>query len=191
MPDGDHALQGVHPLRRPPEFLLRPVGARSRREQVVLDRRTLDLASAREAVREVLQALLATIRLNESGVREDIDTEFLHDFRVAVRRTRSALSQVKGVFGGNRFEQFRDEFKWLGGLSGRLRDLDVYILSLPEYRALREGIGFLEMCRDVERAVAVSLQPIDLVGSEAVILFQDILRRFPGWGSSSTFAPGP
>ena len=41
---------------------------------------------------------------------------------------------------------------------------------LPQYRAVREGVSFLEMCRDVERAIKVSLQPIDLVGAEAVIL---------------------
>lgn len=62
---------------------------------------------------------------------------------------------------------------------------------LPEYRAVREGIGFLAMCRDVERAVRVSLQPIDLVGSEAVILFQDIFTPIPALGVEVDFAPGP
>jgi len=62
---------------------------------------------------------------------------------------------------------------------------------LPEYRAVREGVTFLEMCRDVERAVKVSLQPIDLVGSEAVIMFQDIFTPVPGMGVELDFAPGP
>ncbi len=62
---------------------------------------------------------------------------------------------------------------------------------LPEYRAVRAGVSFLEMCRDVERAVKVSLQPIDLVGSEAVILFQDIFTPIPGMGIELDFAPGP
>jgi uroporphyrinogen decarboxylase len=62
---------------------------------------------------------------------------------------------------------------------------------LPEYRRVREGVTFLEMCRDVERAVTVSLQPIDLVGSEAVILFQDIFTPIPGMGVQVDFAPGP
>jgi len=62
---------------------------------------------------------------------------------------------------------------------------------LPEYRKLREGVSFLEMCRDVDRAVAVSLQPIDLVGSEAVILFQDIFTPIPGMGVKLDFQPGP
>jgi len=62
---------------------------------------------------------------------------------------------------------------------------------LPEYREVRKGVSFLEMCRDVERAVTVSLQPIDLVGSEAVILFQDIFTPIPPMGVDLDFAPGP
>jgi uroporphyrinogen decarboxylase len=62
---------------------------------------------------------------------------------------------------------------------------------LPEYRAVRKGVSFLEMCRDVDRAVKVSLQPIDLVGAEAVILFQDIFTPIPGLGVDVDFAPGP
>ena len=61
---------------------------------------------------------------------------------------------------------------------------------LPEYRRVREGVSFLEMCRSVDRAVEVSLQPIDLVGSEAVILFQDIFTPIPGMGVELDFAPG-
>lgn len=62
---------------------------------------------------------------------------------------------------------------------------------LPEYRAVRAGVSFLEMCADVERAVTVSLQPIDLVGAEAVILFQDIFTPIPAMGVDLDFAPGP
>ena len=62
---------------------------------------------------------------------------------------------------------------------------------LPEYRRVRGDGDFLEMCRDVERAVEISLQPIDLVGSEAVILFSDILTPIPGMGVGVEFRPGP
>jgi len=62
---------------------------------------------------------------------------------------------------------------------------------LPEYRKVRAGVSFLEMCRDVDRAVEVSLQPIDLVGSEAVILFSDIFVPVPAMGIDLDFAPGP
>jgi len=62
---------------------------------------------------------------------------------------------------------------------------------LPEYRRVREGVTFLEMCRDVERAVEVSLQPLELVGTEAVIVFQDIFTPIPPMGVDVDFRPGP
>ena len=62
---------------------------------------------------------------------------------------------------------------------------------LPEYRRLREGVTFLEMCRDVERAVTVSLQPAELLGVEAVILFSDIFVPVLGLGVDVDFRPGP
>jgi uroporphyrinogen decarboxylase len=62
---------------------------------------------------------------------------------------------------------------------------------LPEYRRVREGVSFLDMCSDVDRAVEVSLQPIDLVGSEAVIFFSDIFVPIPAMGIDVDFRPGP
>ncbi len=62
---------------------------------------------------------------------------------------------------------------------------------LPEYRQVREGVSFLEMCRDVERAVTVSLQPVELLGVEAVILFSDIFIPVLGLGVEVDFRPGP
>ena len=46
---------------------------------------------ARMALAAVLLQLLDTLEANVPGTVRDIDTEFLHDLRVAVRRTRSAL----------------------------------------------------------------------------------------------------
>ena len=62
---------------------------------------------------------------------------------------------------------------------------------LPAYRAARAGQGFLESVRDVERAVAISLQPIDQVGSEAVVFFSDIFVPLLGGELGVTFEPGP
>lgn len=61
---------------------------------------------------------------------------------------------------------------------------------MPEYRAIREKHGFLEMCRTPELAVEVSLQPVDIIGVDAAILFSDILVPFPGMGLDLEFAKG-
>ncbi|MGK2953540.1 MAG: CHAD domain-containing protein [Thiobacillus sp.] len=90
---------------------------------------------AGEALRKILRHLLVTLERNLEGARQDLDSEFLHDFRVAVRRTRSLLSQSKEVLPSAVVNQVRAEFKWLGQVTGATRDLDVYLLKLPGYRA--------------------------------------------------------
>jgi CHAD domain-containing protein len=93
------------------------------------------------AAKEILRALFDSIVANEEGARADLDPEFLHDFRVAVRRTRSCLSQLPGLFPEELVERFRGEFSGLGELTGPTRDLDVYIVKMPDYRtALPEEI---------------------------------------------------
>ncbi len=61
---------------------------------------------------------------------------------------------------------------------------------MPEYREIRAKHGFLEMCRTPELAVEVSMQPVDLVGVDAAIMFSDILVGFPGMGLDLEFAKG-
>lgn len=81
----------------------------------------------------ILLHLLETMERNEGGLRANIDSEFLHDFRVAVRRTRSALTQIKGVLPESVVQHYREEFRWLGQSTGSLRDLDVYLLRFDDY----------------------------------------------------------
>jgi uroporphyrinogen decarboxylase len=45
----------------------------------------------------------------------------------------------------------------------------------PEYRALRERYGFIEMCKNSEVAAQVTLLPVTQLGVDAAILFADIL----------------
>lgn len=61
---------------------------------------------------------------------------------------------------------------------------------MQEYRDIRAKHGFLEMCRTPELVVEVTLQPVDLVGVDAAILFSDILVSFPGMGLDLEFAKG-
>ena len=67
-----------------------------------------------------------------TGAIADVDSEFLHDLRVAVRRTRSAQRQLRGVFPPEPLGHFREEFRWLQQATGPTRDLDVYLLGFDD-----------------------------------------------------------
>jgi CHAD domain-containing protein len=84
------------------------------------------------AVASVLLNLLDTLERNVAGVLRDIDTEFLHDLRVSVRRTRSAIKLLGDVLPVELIAHYRDEFKWVGDLTTPVRDLDVHLLGFRD-----------------------------------------------------------
>jgi CHAD domain-containing protein len=92
--------------------------------------------SAYDALIRICRFLAGVIRRNEEGVRRDLDTEFLHDWRVATRRTRAGLGQLRKVFPKRVNSRYRAEFARFGEKTNRLRDLDVYLLNVEAYRDL-------------------------------------------------------
>jgi CHAD domain-containing protein len=92
---------------------------------------------AAAAMATVLTALFDTLEANVNGTVRDLDTEFLHDLRIAVRRTRSALKLAGDVLPGGMASRFGAEFKWLGDLTTPTRDLDVYLLG---YSGMADGL---------------------------------------------------
>jgi CHAD domain-containing protein len=88
-------------------------------------------APASTALAAILTALMDAIEVNVPGTIRDIDSEFLHDLRVAVRWTRSALKLAGDVLPAGLAARFGPEFRWLGDLTTPARDLDVYLLGFP------------------------------------------------------------
>lgn len=104
-----------------------------------------------DAMRTILGHLFETMQANVKGVLSDIDVEFLHDLRVATRRARSALAQIKGVLPREQVSHLAAELRWLGSSSNRCRDLDVYLLELDSYRRqLGDDAGAVD---DLERVL--------------------------------------
>lgn len=88
------------------------------------------------ALTALLQAELAVVETTLPYIAQDIDVEFLHDFRVALRRARSLLSQFRQLFPPAIQAQLKAELKQMAQWTNELRDLDVYLLDEPNYRAL-------------------------------------------------------
>ena len=62
---------------------------------------------------------------------------------------------------------------------------------LPEYMAVRSKCTFLELCKTPELAAEVSIQPVDILGVDAAIMFSDILTPVEPMGMKLDFVPGP
>ena len=84
----------------------------------------------------VLKGLLESIEANLSGAIEAPDSECLHDFRVAVRRSRAVQREFRRALPPAALSHFRGEFRWLQQLTGLARDLDVYVVGFDDMRAL-------------------------------------------------------
>jgi CHAD domain-containing protein len=88
------------------------------------------------AAAAVLRRLLEVICDNLEGALAGADIEYLHQLRVAVRRSRTVQRQFHGVFPGVELPGYRSDFRWLQRATGPARDLDVYVDEFEELRAL-------------------------------------------------------
>jgi CHAD domain-containing protein len=88
------------------------------------------------AAAAVLRRLLGAVVGNLDGAINDPDDECLHDFRVAVRRTRAVQREVRSALGKRELSRYRNEFRWLQRQTGDARDIDVYVLEFEEMRGL-------------------------------------------------------
>jgi len=94
---------------------------------------------AGEAIKRICSYLLQVMKQNENGIINDTDPGFLHDFRVSVRRTRSALGQIKNILDKEIVKQAKKDFTYLGQSTNRLRDIDVFLLKEDQYKKMLLG----------------------------------------------------
>jgi CHAD domain-containing protein len=133
------AAPGVEPATAPTETeALRAIGRRPGDYTNKVDAVISAAQPASQAAATILLRLLDTVEANVAGVLADTDTEFLHDLRVSVRRTRSALKLFGDALTGRggltegEAALFAAEFKWVGDLTTPTRDLDVHLLDFDD-----------------------------------------------------------
>ncbi len=84
---------------------------------------------AGDAVIKIFRSLIIITEQNVDGVIADENIEFLHDFRVSIRKTRSGLGQFKKILMSGQRRRCQKMFKDMAQRSNRLRDLDVILES--------------------------------------------------------------
>ncbi len=138
------------------------------------------------ALKRIHQELLRRITAHEAGVRDALAGEYLHDFRVAVRRTRTGLRQLKRVYSRQASKQFAADFAWLSANTSVARDLEVFIASLDVYQAclgsvtvegLQPLVGFLRDHERTERTLCTST--IESASYQSLISNWDAFLRSP------------
>ncbi|MDD3118677.1 MAG: CHAD domain-containing protein [Victivallales bacterium] len=88
------------------------------------------------AVMRLLHDNFRLIHVNETGIRADIDREFLHDYRVAFRRSRTLLTAFGFCFQAAPLAEMRTKFRHWANATNCLRDCDVLLESRDRYLAL-------------------------------------------------------
>lgn len=92
--------------------------------------------TVQQAITVILAGLTGLIGKHRPTTGGFADPEVLHDYRVALRRTRCLLGQFQAVFHKRKIRHFRQEFAWLFKATSPVRDLDVHLEDLQRYQAL-------------------------------------------------------
>ena len=75
----------------------------------------------------IYKQLLKIIRINEQGIINNIDDEFLHDYRVAIHKTQVGLKQFKSVFVQETIDYFLGFFNQLAHKTNASRDITIQL----------------------------------------------------------------
>ena len=108
-------------------------------------------ASVSDAARAVIAAALEQLQANEPGLIAEADPEYLHQFRVALRRLRSALRVFRKAIEPEFAAQARTELRWLARATNAARDWDV--LATQTLPALLRAFGDNRAARSVRARV--------------------------------------
>lgn len=91
-------------------------------------------AAFKDAARKMLLTQFQQMMNNAPGTRAGDDIEALHDMRVASRRLRAALSVFAKIFSEDEFRRFDRQAADITDALGAVRDLDVQLDYLRNYR---------------------------------------------------------
>jgi CHAD domain-containing protein/uncharacterized protein YjbK len=130
------------------------------------------------ALKKILSIEFHWFQQQLPGAISDRDPEFVHQARVATRRMRSALILFHNSLPESTAGYLEGRLKWLGGLFGEVRDLDVFIINLTNYKDKLESFPKAE--RKTLEGVVIKRRRIPLNALKEALKsrrFQNFERR--------------
>jgi CHAD domain-containing protein len=119
---------------------------------------------------------------NEPGTRLGVDSEYLHDMRVAVRRLRTAIELFETAIPDHPRRTFAEDLRWIGRALGRVRDRDVALARITELTAdappmERSAWKILRHSLELERARG-RVRMVEVLDSERYRAFVERAREW-------------
>ena len=149
--------------------------------------------TAGQAAYAILRKQFGVFLANEGGTRWGDDIEGLHDMRVSARRLRAAMSAFREYLPAT-VERHRLELGWIAAALGEVRDLDVQIERMAEWRdglpaSNAHALDSVEALF-VARRTAARKRMLRALDSRRYDRFVERFSRFLRLGPPRTFGPG-
>jgi CHAD domain-containing protein len=136
-----------------------------------------------QAASKILAKQAYKMWANTEGTLLDLDTEFLHDLRVAARRARFALKMLGSLLDPERRDALRRELSWIAEILGAVRDIDVFLARLKVQferagvteKVRKEILGFLEERRSF--ALTTLRESLDSTRYSQIIEGLNVIER--------------
>jgi len=135
-----------------------------------------------EAVIRILRENLRVLTIARPGIEADLDIEFLHNFRIALRRMRSIFSAFETTFSARAVALLKPGLRWLGRETGPRRDLDVYLYGFPRLSRSVAPAHHVSL-EELYRFIAVERQReqdrlVKTLGSKRYVTFTEQWSQF-------------
>lgn len=193
--DGVYAL--AHELHKSIPFTLEPLSKAERGFALVQQKQPraqravpLELdrhCTTAEAFQRIGRSCLLHLRANEAAVRSAQTAEGVHQFRVAIRRLRSALSAFRDLLPRGERRRISAQVRWIAHRFGHARDWDVFNgVLLREVRGHMAGDRSLATFAAAARAARTSAY---VAVAETIVAprYTESLLTLEGWWESGTW----
>jgi len=133
------------------------------------------------------RSCLFHLRANEAALRNGYNAEGVHQFRVAIRRLRSALSAFRHLLPAAERQRMNSEMRWIAQQFGRARDWDVFqsdvLTQIREHMVRDQSLsGFAKATKAARQAARV-----DLGKMLASRRYTDALLQIEAWWESGAW----